>query len=620
MKLAVTLITLFLLFPYVHADDYALDDAHNHDGTHVEGQSDCGVNYMMPGETARMGSHSFLILGEDGPQHLLLDHRSGTPPHTYHFLIRVRVDENEMATYRKLLKETQISLPAVTTIFFDSSGKQVDRTFFCLQDLKKIFGSEQKSGDAFEILFPIRATWQKNADFEGAFPIEESIVAGPPLIIERKDVELILYRYLPSYLVQSRFRKLLKEKGSPFTSLLSHSPIRQDEPMETAQKRSSYIHSGALESNGETCPSDYYLKDVRPPKTRHAFLLLAEHGKSSVLATHLYDQSPQNYQTTLVFDFTNEQMKTFREARKHSSSPLLFFPTDYFCMAEIKDLVKRKSLSLSGPVYQNTQFEDFELGQKVTDFKISSDQIKVLVSRTLQSLMNPQAVARDVFGFVDIKTVIPNVFVEAIYSTNWNFIGRPIEGYKANKCFLTQQAAKALSAVQKDVARQGYSLLIFDCYRPQRSVTQFIAWTKDAADSKMKTVFYPEEDKAKLIERGYINDRSGHSRGSTIDLTLVQTSIFDSKKFQALAQEIRDCRKPQPLQSAGLIDMGTTVDCFSELANTAHPGVSEQAQKNREILKLAMEKQGFKNYSKEWWHYFLKNDPYKKDFFDFEVQ
>lgn len=600
------------------AQDYALDDAHNHDGTHVEGQSDCGGNYMFPGDIARLGSHSFLILGEDGPNHLLLDHRSGTPPHTYQFILRVRADENELATYRKLLKETKVALPAVTTIYFDKSGKQLDRTFFCLHDLKKIFGAEQKPEDAFAKLFPIRASWQKDADFEGAFPIKETVVPEDPFVIERKDVELVLFRYLPSYLEQSGFRKMLKAQGSKFTSVLSHSPIKHDESVETAPTHSSYVKAGALESNGETCSAGYYLKTVRPPKTRHGFLLLAEYEKNSVLAAHLYDQSPQNYQTTMTLELTDAQMKLFREFKQKSMTPLLFMPTAYFCMNEVKDLLKKDSLELSGDIYQNTDYEDFKLGQKIGNLTIPSKKVKVLVNRTLQSLMNPQAVARDVFGFVDVKTINPDILVEAAYATDWNFIGQPIDGYRAGKCYLTSKAAKALSEVQKDVAKQGYSLLVFDCYRPQRAVNQFVAWTK-SADSKNQSVFYAEIPKNKLIPE-YIDAKSGHSRGSTVDLTLVKTDKYQAKSFASQIRSIKDCRKSKEVEASGQVDMGTTFDCFSELANTANPAIPENLRKNREILKVAMEKQGFNHYPKEWWHFVMKDEPHKKEYFDFEVQ
>jgi D-alanyl-D-alanine dipeptidase len=614
---------LMLLSAIMHfsfAQDYALDDAHNHDGTHVEGQNDCGGNYMFPGDVARLGSHSFLIIGEDGPEHLLLDHRSGTPPHTYQFILRVRVDANEMATYHKLLNETKITLPAVTTIYFDKSKTQLDRTFFCLTDLKKIFGPEQRPDDAFAKLFPIRASWQKDADFEGAFPIKETVVPEDPFIIDRADVEIVLYRYLPSYLEQSSFRKMLKVQGSQFTSVLSHAPIRSDEPADTAAKRSSYIKSGALNSNGETCQSDYYLKNIRPPKTKHALLLLAESGKNSVLAVHLYDQSPQNYQTTFKLEFSDEQMQLFRKAKKESKTPVPFMPSEYFCMAEVRDLIKRQALTLKGTIYKNTEFEEFRLGQPAGELSLSSDKIKVLVNRTLQSLMNPQAVARDVFGIVDLKTINPDIFVEAAYASEWNFIGRPIDGYQADKCYLTTKAANALSAVQKEVSKQGYSLLVFDCYRPARAVNQFVNWTKDTTDAKMQSVFYPDEPKVNLIKRGYIDAKSGHSRASTIDLTLVYTKKFQKKDFILKAKAVTDCRKSQGVEKSGQVNMGTTFDCFSELAHTANPSVSEEARKNRQILKLAMEKQGFTNYSKEWWHFSLKNEPYKNDYFDFENQ
>lgn len=619
MKSLLALIILFMGYASL-AQDYALDDAHNHDGTHVEGQENCGGNYMFPGDIARLGSHSFLILGEDGPDHLLLDHRSGTPPHTYQFILQVRVDADEMATYRKLLKETKVALPAVTTIYFDKSGKQLDRTFFCLSDLKKIFGSEQKENDPYTKLFPIRASWQKDADFEGAFPIKETVVPENPLIIERKDVEIVLYRYLPSYLEQSGFRKMLKTKGAQFTSILSHAPIRNDDTVESGEKRSSYIKSGAFESNGETCQSDYYLKGVRPPKTKHAFLLLSENSKNSVLASHLYDQSPQNYQTTISFELSDDQMQVFRKARKESKTPLLFMPSEYFCMAEIKDLLKRQALSLKGTIYQNSEFEEFKLGQPAGELSLQSSKIKVLVNRTLQSLMNPQAVARDVFGIVDVKSVNPEINVEASYASDWNFIGKPIDGYRSNKCYLTAKAAKALSLVQKEVSKSGYSLLVFDCYRPQRAVNQFVSWTKDSSDTKMRLNFYPEELKGSLIKRGYIDAKSGHSRGSTIDLTLVHTEKFRSKDFLCKARAVSDCRKSKEIESSGQINMGTSFDCFSELAHTANSSISAESQKNRQILKTAMEKHGFTNYPKEWWHFVMSDEPYKADYFDFEVE
>ncbi len=599
---------LVALVSQAQKDSYALDDAHNHDGTHVEGQENCEGNYMFPGDIARRGSHSFLILGEDGPEHLILDHRSGTPPHTYQFLLRVKVNEKAMATYRRLLKESKKDLPAVTTIYFDKTGKQIDRTFFCLKDLPKIFGSEKKSGDIFEKLFPIRATWQKDADFEGTFPIKETITKDDPLIIERKDVELILYRYMPAYLEQQGFRKYLKSHPEIISSL-SHSPITHNESPATAANRKSYVNSGAFESDGDLCPANYYLKSVRPPKTRHAFIILAATGEDTVLATHLYDQAPQNFQTALEFKISTSEMKMIKAAL--AKGLLLYWPKNDFCMAEIKDLAD-KNIILSGDLYSKPDLNDFNPGKKIGP--LNPLKIKVLVNRNLQSLMNPQAVARDVFGFVDVTTINSEIRVEARYSSDWNFLGRPVSGYRASRCYLTNKAAKALSKVAEEVGKKGYNLLVLDCYRPQRAVTEFVNWVNSEKDSPTKAFFYPGENRSDLIQRGYIDARSGHSRGSTVDLTLIKADA----KQKTFRETYSDCRKP--VIAEGVVDMGTAYDCFSEVSYTADSSISADAKTNRAYLKSAMEKQGFKNYPKEWWHYSLNDEPYRKNYFDFEVQ
>jgi D-alanyl-D-alanine dipeptidase len=603
MKIFLALLSLPVL---AAAGDYALDDAHNHDGTHVDGQENCGGNYMFPGDIARLGSHSFLIFGEDGPEHLILDHRSGTPPHTYQFLLRVKVDAKAMATYRRLLKESKKSLPAVTTIYFDKTGKQVDRTFFCLHDLPKIFGAEAKRGDAFDKLFPIRATWQKNADFEGAFPIQETITPDDPLVIARRDVELLVYRYLPSYMEQTSFRAYVKEHPE-FISHLSDAPQTHDENVATAAGHRSYITGGGFDSNGETCPANVYLRNMRPPKTRHAFVILAEKDEHTILATHLYDQAPQNFQTAIEFELSPTEMKAVHAAL--TKGPLLFWPRNYFCMADIRAELKR-SLRLSGDLFSDSNLNEFEPGHKIAT--LTPLKTTVLVNRTLQSLMNPQAVARDVFGVVDVTTVNPKIRVEGRYASAWNFLGRPVKGYRAPRCYLTGKAAAALNAVEKDVEKLGYNLLAFDCYRPQRAVDDFVAWVKGGADSPTKPFFYPSEERAALIKRGYIDDHSGHSRGSTIDLTLVRAN----SRLKSFHESYPDCRKPA--NGDGQLDMGTAFDCFSEMAFTAAE-VAPEAKANRKILLDAMAKHGFKNYPKEWWHFSLSDEPYKTSF-DFEVQ
>ncbi len=224
---------------------------------------------------------------------------------------------------------------------------------------------------------------------------------------------------------------------------------------------------------------------------------------------------------------------------------------------------------------------------------------------------------------IDISTINPHIAVEMRYATSWNFLGRPAKGYNANKCLLTKQAAEALSSVQKHVQDFGFSLLLFDCYRPQKAVSDFVTWTKDGEDQPMKNIFYPDEPKENLVERGYIADLSGHSRGSTVDLTLIKTKKSNRTlknaplKFQEKAV---DCRKQKNIEETGQLDMGTLHDCFDKTAATADPTVSGLARKNRQILKANMEKFGFVNYPMEWWHFTLKDEPNKDQYFDYDVQ
>lgn len=234
------------------------------------------------------------------------------------------------------------------------------------------------------------------------------------------------------------------------------------------------------------------------------------------------------------------------------------------------------------------------------------------------------AVAKPAPGFVDITDLDSSILVEARYFTKWNFIGRPINGYAGNKCFLAKEAAEALVKVQKELSAKGYSLLAFDCYRPQRAVDDFVQWTKNPADQKMKPVYYVEEPKETLIVRGYIASKSGHSRGGTIDLTIVDMNKLAGSRRTAgrlrFQEENKDCRFQKKISATAQVDMGTTYDCFSERAATASTKVSAQAQANRQILKAAMEKFGFKNYSKEWWHFTLEKEPFPNDYFDFVVE
>ncbi len=392
-------------------DSYPADDAHNHDGSHPEGPKNCGSNYMFPGSVARLGSHSFLILGQDDDSHILADHRTGTPPHNYHFILRVRLDPDEMALYKKLKAESKL-IPAFTTIYFDdaNSKKQLDRSFFCLSDLPKIFGNEKKKGDEFEKLFPIRASLQKDADFEGAFDIEKSIYPGGHFTIERDDVELVVYRYLPSYLEQASFRKALKENSGQILPLLSDAPLYATESAELASKRKSFAQTdGAIADRKDSCPKDFYLKNSVVPKTIHNFLLLTEEDKNTVLAVHYYDQAPHNFQTVLKLKLSDAEMVIYRKAKQETKVPPLFQTRltadkkskaeNYsFCMADIKSLVSDGHFHIKGTVYKNSGLSEYKLGTAVGNLVIDGKNIQVVTNRGLLSLMNPLAVAKDVLG------------------------------------------------------------------------------------------------------------------------------------------------------------------------------------------------------------------------------
>ena len=243
----------------------------------------------------------------------------------------------------------------------------------------------------------------------------------------------------------------------------------------------------------------------------------------------------------------------------------------------------------------------------------------LILAISQRSLANPP------YGFADLSVVNPNIKIEMRYFSEWNFMGRIISGYQTGKCILTNEAAKALSEVQNRLQTSGYSLLVFDCYRPKRSVAEFLKWVKDPKDQKMQKIFYPDEPKEKLVEQGYIAELSSHSRGSAVDLTIVQNSKIPKEvesspsrlKFQEAPM---DCRMQKNIGSTGQLNMGTTFDCFSKTANYADSNVSKAAKKNRLVLKDAMEKSGFMNYSKEWWHFTLKDEPYKGKYYDFIVQ
>ena len=221
--------------------------------------------------------------------------------------------------------------------------------------------------------------------------------------------------------------------------------------------------------------------------------------------------------------------------------------------------------------------------------------------------------------FVALQDVDPTILQEIRYYTAHNFTGDPVEGYLAPMCILTRPAAEALARAQQDFVERGYTLKVYDCYRPQRAVDDFVAWAEDVNDRRMMAEFYPRVDKSVLFDDGYIAQRSGHSRGSTVDLTLVALPAITTGPY-VLGQPLVDCTAPQSLRFAdNSIDMGTGFDCFDPLAHTMNPLIEGDEHKNRLLLTEGLALQGFVNYDKEWWHFTYQPEPYPDTFFDFPI-
>jgi D-alanyl-D-alanine dipeptidase len=221
---------------------------------------------------------------------------------------------------------------------------------------------------------------------------------------------------------------------------------------------------------------------------------------------------------------------------------------------------------------------------------------------------------------VDAAEIVPGLVLDMRYAGPRNFVGRPIPGYLAEKCLLTRRAALALKRVQEELRAKGLGLKVYDCYRPRRAVKAFVAWARDVPDQAMKPDFYPDVDKRALFRKGYISSRSGHSRASTVDLTIVPLDA-PSALLAAASGPIRACAATKEERAPdSSIDMGSGFDCFDPLSHTGNPRVGKQVRANRALLKSLMSKHGFGNAPEEWWHYTLRGEPYPGTYFDFPVQ
>lgn len=222
-------------------------------------------------------------------------------------------------------------------------------------------------------------------------------------------------------------------------------------------------------------------------------------------------------------------------------------------------------------------------------------------------------------GFVEIREVIPDIILDLRYLTNHNFLGVTVDGYKSEKCYITNAAADSLLKVQQELKRFGFSLKVYDAYRPQKAVDHFVEWAKDLADTITKKEFYPTIDKSRLFINGYIAEKSGHSRGSTIDLTIVPLPLDPQPEFE-INNQCECYRLIDERFKDNSIDMGSGFDCFNELSHTENPSLSYQQRANRLLLVSLMEKYGFRNLPEEWWHFTLKNEPFPDTYFDFNIE
>lgn len=235
---------------------------------------------------------------------------------------------------------------------------------------------------------------------------------------------------------------------------------------------------------------------------------------------------------------------------------------------------------------------------------------------TTQTAASPNA-ARPLVSIQDVDSTI---IVEARYFGSHNFLGRPVAGYEAPLCLLTEPAAVALAAVHAELRPLGLAVKTYDCYRPQRAVDDFVAWARDTADTAMKAEFYPRVDKRDLFSDGYIAERSGHSRGSTVDLTLVMLPAAAQPEYRP-GQQLSACTLPAGRRYLdNSIDMGTGFDCFDVLSHTENPDVGPEAAGNRLLLRAIMRKHGFRNYELEWWHFTLRDEPFPDTWFDLPVR
>lgn len=221
--------------------------------------------------------------------------------------------------------------------------------------------------------------------------------------------------------------------------------------------------------------------------------------------------------------------------------------------------------------------------------------------------------------FVALFDVDPTILQEMRYTTQHNFVGERIDGHRQPLCLLTESAAEALRRAQGKLLARGYTLKVYDCYRPQRAVDHFVRWAKDLDDERMKDEFYPRVEKNRLFEDGYIAEKSGHSRGSTVDLTVVRLPAAPTRPYRP-GEPLVPCYAPQDERFPdNSVDMGTGFDCFDTLSHTDDPRIGAAQRANRDLLRGTLAEVGFVNLPEEWWHFTHKPELFPDTYFDFPV-
>ncbi|WP_339341622.1 M15 family metallopeptidase [uncultured Polaribacter sp.] len=207
-------------------------------------------------------------------------------------------------------------------------------------------------------------------------------------------------------------------------------------------------------------------------------------------------------------------------------------------------------------------------------------------------ILNAQKLPKN---FVYLEDIVPSIRIELRYFSNNNFIGKPIDGYNSNSLIITEETAKSLKKIQQELLQKELSLKIFDGYRPQKAVDHFVRWVQVLKDTLMKAQFYPKVKKNNLLKNGYIAERSGHSRGSTIDLTIINT------------------------KTGKALDMGSAYDFFGIQSHPLYQNISKKQKNNRMLLRNTMLNHGFTPYENEWWHFTLKKEPFPNTYFTFPI-